>query len=73
MKLNPKIRGWINYYTLYNRDEAKGVFYYLNELIRKWMKNRYKIQGKDRQYKIYRSIQSQNPTLFYHWKLGIKA
>jgi RNA-directed DNA polymerase len=73
MKLNPKIRGWINYYTLYNRDEAKGVFYYLNELIRKWMKNTYKIQGKDRQYKMYTSIQSQNPTLFYHWKLGIKA
>jgi RNA-directed DNA polymerase len=45
-KLNPKIRGWINYYSLFNRDEAHGVFYYLNELIRKWMKNTYKICGK---------------------------
>ena len=72
-KLNPKIRGWINYYTRFNRDEAHGVFYYLNELIRKWMKNTYKIQGKERLYKKYQLIQSQNPLLFYHWKIGIKA
>ena len=72
-KLNPKIRGWINYYTRFNRDEAHGVFYYLNELIRKWMKNTYKIRGKDKLYKKYQLIQAENPLLFYHWKIGIKA
>ena len=72
-KLNPKIRGWINYYTRFNRDEARGVFYYLNELIRKWMKNTYKIRGKDGLYKKYRSVQVENPSMFYHWKIGIKA
>jgi RNA-directed DNA polymerase len=72
-KLNPKIRGWINYYSRFNRDEAHGVFYYLNELIRKWIKNTYKIRGKDRLYKKYQLIQAENPLLFYHWKLGIKA
>jgi len=72
-KLNPKIRGWINYYTRFNRDEAHGVFYYLNKLIRKWMKNTYKIRGKDKLYKKYQLVQAQNPLLFYHWKIGIKA
>ena len=72
-KLNPKIRGWINYYARFNRDEAHGVFYYLNELIRKWIKNTYKIRGKDKLYKKYQMIQAENPLLFYHWKLGIKA
>jgi len=72
-KLNPKIRGWINYYTRFHRDEAQGVFYYLNELIRKWMKNTYKIRGKDKLYKKYQLIQSQNPSLFYHWRIGVKA
>lgn len=72
-KLNPKIRGWINYYSLFNRDEAHGVFYYLNELIRKWMKNTYKICGKKKLYKKYQLIQAENPLLFYHWKIGIKA
>lgn len=72
-KLNPKIRGWINYYSRFNRDEAHGVFYYLNELIRKWIKNTYKILGKDRLHKKYQLIQAENPLLFYHWKMGIKA
>ena len=72
-KLNPKIRGWINYYSKFNRDEVHEVFYYLNGLIRKWIKNTFKIRGKDKLYKKYRLIQSGNPLLFYHWKLGIKA
>jgi hypothetical protein len=72
-KLNPKIRGWINYYTRFNKDEAHGVFYYLNELIRKWMKNTFKILGRGKLYKKYQLIQAENPLLFYHWKIGIKA
>ncbi len=72
-RLNPKIRGWINYYSLFNKDEAHGVFYYLNELIRKWMKNTYKICSKKKLYKKYHLIQAENPLLFYHWKIGIKA
>ena len=71
-KLNPKIRGWINYYTKFNREEAYGVFYYLNGLIRKWMKNTYKIQGKGQLFKRYRLFQAENPDLFYHWKRGVK-
>ena len=72
-KLNPKIRGWINYYAKFNRHVAHGVFYYLNELIRRWIKNKYKIRGTAWMYEKYRKIQSENPTLFYHWQLGIKA
>jgi RNA-directed DNA polymerase len=72
-KLNPKIRGWINYYAKSNRYIACGVFYYLNELIRQWIKNTYKIRGKAWLYDKYRTIQSSNPDLFYHWRLGIKA
>jgi len=72
-KLNPKIRGWINYYTRFNKDEAHGVFYYLNELIRKWMKNTFKILGRGKLYKKYQLRQAENPLLFYHWKIGIKA
>ncbi len=72
-KLNPKIRGWINYYTKFNRDETHSVFYHLNELIRKWIKNTYKIRNKGKLFKKYQGIQAANPNLFYHWRLGIKA
>jgi group II intron reverse transcriptase/maturase len=72
-KLNPKIRGWINYYARFNGHIAYAVFYYLNELIRRWIKNTYKLRGKAWLYDKYRLIQSASPTLFYHWQLGVKA
>ena len=72
-KLNPKIRGWLNYYTRFKKDEAHKVFYYLNELIQKWIKNTYKIRSKVELYDKYQLIQTNNPTLFYHWKIGIKG
>ena len=72
-KLNPKIRGWINYYAKFNRYIAYDVFYYLNELIRQWIKNKYKIKGKAWRYDKYREVQAAGPDLFYHWRLGIKA
>jgi RNA-directed DNA polymerase len=72
-KLNPKIRGWINYYAKFNRHVAYGVFYYLNELIRRWIKNKYKLRGTGWMYEKYQKIQSENPDLFYHWQLGVKA
>jgi RNA-directed DNA polymerase len=72
-RLNPKIRGWVNYYAKFNRMIGLDVFYYLNELIRQWIKNTYKIRGKAWLYDKYRTIQSASPDLFYHWRLGIKA
>jgi RNA-directed DNA polymerase len=72
-KLNPKIRGWINYYAKFNQHIAYEVFYYLNELIRKWVKNKYKIWSKKGLYDKYETMQSTNPDLFYHWRVGIKA
>lgn len=72
-QLNPKIRGWLNYYTRFLKRETYQVFYYLNELIRRWIKNTYKIIGKDKLYKKYRAIQLASPEMFYHWKEGITA
>ncbi len=71
-KLNPKLRGWVNYYMKFNRYKAYNVFYYLNDLIQKWIANKYKIRGRRKAKAKYQLIQSANPEMFYHWKLGIK-
>ncbi|WP_369329781.1 group II intron maturase-specific domain-containing protein [Danxiaibacter flavus] len=71
MTLNPKIRGWINYYTKYNRDKALRVFLYLNELIRKWISNTYKLRSMVKVYDRYKALVKASPELFYHWKLRI--
>lgn len=72
-KLNPKIRGWINYYTRFNRHEALEVFRYLNELIRKWVKNKYKLHSMKMLYVKFKAIQTENENLFYHWTKGVRA
>jgi hypothetical protein len=72
-KLNPKIRGWVNYYTKFNRQKAHGIFYYLKGLIQQWMKHKYKITSRKKLCVKYGQYQAANRDLFYHWKLGIKA
>jgi RNA-directed DNA polymerase len=71
--LNPKIRGWMNYYTRYSKNETYQVFYYLNTLIRSWIKNKYRISSKAEMYDKYRAIQQAAPAMFYHWRKGIKT
>ena len=72
-RLNPKIRGWINYYTRFNRHEALEVFSYLNELIRKWVKNKYKLRNMKLLFVKYKAIQTANASLFYHWTKGVRT
>lgn len=72
LKLNPKIRGWINYYGKYYKYETLNVFHYLNELLRKWLKVKYKLRSQKSIYHKYRLEQASNPDLFYHWKIGVK-
>jgi len=70
--LNPKIRGWVNYYTRFSKHEALGVFHYLNDLIRTWLKNKYKLRSTESVNTMLKRIQSENAKMFYHWQMGIK-
>lgn len=71
-KLNPKLRGWYNYYSKYNKWKLLEVFRYLNLLMRKWIKRKFKLVSKRKQRDKYKRIMELNPNLFYHWKLGIR-
>lgn len=69
--LNPKIRGWVNYYGKFYRNKALDIFYYTNELIRRWIKEKYRKLNKTSVYVKYAAMQAAEPELFHHWKLGI--
>jgi RNA-directed DNA polymerase len=71
--LNPKLRGWINYYGKMYKHEIRELFCYVNEKIKKWVMNKYKFRSKKQTLAKYLSIQVEQPELFYHWRLGIKA
>lgn len=71
MKLNPKIRGWLNYYSRFNPRVAGNVFLYLNGLIRRWIEEKYRLRSKKAIVNKYESTMQLNTQLFVHWQKGI--
>ena len=71
--LNPKIRGWINYYGKFFKLRMIRVFAYLNGLIQKWLAKKYKLVSKTKTLALYRKILGDEPELFYHWRFGNKV
>ncbi len=66
-KLNPKIRGWYQYYCKFTKWTTKGLWYWLNQKMIKWiMKNRK--FGKGKSIKWLRNIYQTSPNLFVHWQ-----
>ena len=70
--LNPKIRGWLNYYGKINRRCLRPVFYYLHHRMIKWILNKYKRfkRSKVKAVGWLRWVYNSYPNLFYHWTLG---
>ena len=67
---NPVIRGWINYYGSYCKTVLYQVFKYLDVVLSRWAKRKYKrIRGRQRRaiHWVKRIIFRQ-PGLFAHWR-----
>jgi RNA-directed DNA polymerase len=71
VKLNPKIRGWLNYYSRFNARVAYKVFEYLNDLIRRWIKAKYRLISRRAVMSKYKSYVEMNTGMFVHWQKGI--
>lgn len=71
-KLNPYIRGWINYYGKFRGYELSKVFYLLRCRLVRWARKRYKRyrHSLSKAYRWLDRVRKQYPYLFYHWQLG---
>lgn len=69
--LNPKIRGWINYYGKFFKMRMIRTFNYLDSLIMRWIANKYKITSKAETLEKFKRIKEEPPLMFYHWQFGI--
>jgi group II intron reverse transcriptase/maturase len=72
-KMNPKIRGWLNYYCRFNPGIASNVFLYLNGLIRRWIEEKFRLKSKKDIMLKYQSIVQSDNGLFVHWQKGVKS
>ncbi len=70
--LNPKIRGWMQYYEKIRQRSLTNVFHRLHNRLVSWILNKYKrFKGSvKRGFKYLRSIYKSYPYLFYHWSIG---
>jgi hypothetical protein len=68
LKINPVIRGIINYFHKFQRNDLKGIRRQLNARLLKWVEWE-KDVGKKRAITYLRVIYKENPNLFEHWRL----
>lgn len=67
--LNPKIRGWINYYGVYSKRGLRYVLLTIDKRLACWIKKKHKV-GLRKAVDKLRFTRKAVPTLFYHWKMG---
>ncbi len=70
LRLDSKLRGWINYFGLYGKGELRKVMIHLNGRIMRWLKRKYKITGNKKARLKLTSIIHEYPMMFYHWQKG---
>lgn len=66
-RLNPRLRGWINYYGVMGRRQLRCTLFRLEERLVKWIGNKYKI-GYKKSFAKLTVMKEKNPNLFYHWE-----
>lgn len=71
--LNPKLRGWINYYGKFRKSGLKHFLFSLNVRLLKWIRNKYKrfrhsVGGAKMWLK---NVFKNNPKQFAHWSFGV--
>lgn len=71
-KLNPVLRGWINYYGRYTPSALNPVMRTVNKMLIAWAMHKYKrLKGrKTRAGGFIKRLKEKNPMLFEHWKRG---
>ena len=65
-QLNPKLRGWINYYGWNGYNQLRSLTVYLDCLLIYWLKRKHKL-GWRRACNKYTALRARYPSLLYHW------
>ena len=66
-KLNSKLRGWINYYGIFGKQQLYKTMFYLESKLLNWVSRKHK-QGIRKSFDQLQKLKHQKPTLFYHWE-----
>jgi RNA-directed DNA polymerase len=72
-RLNPLLRGWIEYYGRYAPSALYPLFRYVNQTLLAWMMRKFKrfAAHKIRAGRFLERLARENADLFVHWRLGM--
>jgi RNA-directed DNA polymerase len=72
--VNPKIRGWVNYYGRFYRSKCVHVLRHLNVALAAWVRRKYKRFRRRERASLHwlGRIARRDPQLFVLWQLGVK-
>ncbi|HED19361.1 MAG TPA: reverse transcriptase [Gammaproteobacteria bacterium] len=70
-RINPVVRGWVEYYGALYKSSLLFLVSHLDRLILKWIRRKYKKQGSNlkRAKRWIKRVKSRYPELFVHWSL----
>jgi RNA-directed DNA polymerase len=68
--LNNKMRGWINYFSLFGKKKLRDTVAFVDSRLVKWISRKHKT-GVRAAKSILGSICTRRPDLFYHWVAGM--
>ena len=72
--INPKLRGWINYYSLFQKRFLRDAFTILEYRILKWVRSKYKkLKSKKRSVLWIKKMKIKYPKLLAHWRFMYPA
>ena len=71
---NKVVQGWINYYGRFYKSMLYPLLRRINEYLVRWAKRKYKrLERHDRRARRWLSrVVKRAPTLFAHWKFGVR-
>lgn len=71
-KINPVVRGWMNYYGCYYKSAMYPILRQLNWKLSNWVARKYKrVKGRQQRAKNWLAKMAKcDPKLFVHWQLG---
>jgi RNA-directed DNA polymerase len=67
-RINPIVRGWMNYYGAFYRSALYGLLGRINAYLLRWSRNKYrKLKGRRKAQEAWKQAVKRRPRFFAHW------
>jgi RNA-directed DNA polymerase len=67
-RINPIVRGWMNYYGAFYRSALYGLLGRINAYLLRWSRNKYrKLRGRKKAQEAWKQAVLRRPRFFAHW------